>query len=187
VPWFFFSNTMSNAVSSLKNNSHLIPKVYFPREILPLGAILVGLVDLGLYILLMAAVMAYYRARVGMALVSLVPAVIALTALTLAAGLWASRLALFRRDVQLLLPLALQFLMYCTPIFYPVEIIPAQYRALYMLNPLAAITDSFRRILVYGAWPRWSSFLPAMGISFVFLAVAYHDFKRAEPEFADRL
>jgi lipopolysaccharide transport system permease protein len=187
VPWFFFSSTTSNAVSSLKNNSNLIAKVYFPREILPLGSLLVGLVDLGLYVLLLAAIMLYYRTGGGLILILLIPVVLTLAAFTLAVSLLTSRMGLFRRDVQLLVPLALQFCMYCVPVFYPAEIVPARFRTLYLLNPLAALMDAFRRILVYGLWPQWSTLGIAAGASFAFLAFAYWDFKRAEPEFADRL
>jgi len=187
VPWFFFSNTTSNAVSSLKNNANLIPKVYFPREILPLGSVLVGMVDFSLYNLLLGAMLLYYRRTIGLNTIGLLPVIATLAALTLAISLLTARMALFRRDVQILVPLALQFLMYCVPVFYPVDIVPANYRTLYLLNPLAALIDSFRRILVYGLWPRWPFLLIAMGTSFAFLAVAYWDFKRAEPEFADRL
>jgi lipopolysaccharide transport system permease protein len=187
VPWFFFSNSTSNAVSSLKNNSNLIPKVYFPREILPLGSVLVGLVDLCLYLVMLAGLMLYYRTRTGLVLILLIPIVVTLAALTLAISLLASRLALFRRDVQLLVPLALQFLMYCVPTFYPIEIVPSRFRTLYLLNPLAALMDGLRRILVYDSWPRWPSLLIAAGVSFAFLGFAYRDFKKAEPEFADRL
>jgi len=187
VPWFFFSNTTSNAVSSLRNNAHLIPKIYFPREILPLGSVFVGLVDLTLYVLLMVVLMLCYRTKVGPAMVVLLPVIGTMAVFTLAFSLWASRLALFRRDVQLLVPLVLQFVMYCLPVFYPTEIVPERYRTLYLLNPLAALTDAFRRILVYGAWPRWSSLLTAIVVSFIFLVVAYRGFKKAEPEFADRL
>lgn len=187
VPWFFFSSTTSNAVSSLKNNSHLIPKVYFPREILPIGSVLVGLIDLSLYLLLMAGMMLFYRRGGGFLLLLLIPVIATLAALTLAVSLFTSRLALFRRDVQLLVPLALQFLMYCVPVFYPLEVVPARFRTLYLLNPVSALIDAFRRILVYGFWPRWFSLLVAVAVTFVMLTFAYWDFKRAEPEFADRL
>lgn len=187
VPWFFFSNSTSNAVSSLKNNSNLIPKVYFPREILPLGSVLVGLVDLSLYLVMLAGLMLYYRTPARLAMIMLIPIILTLAVLTLAVSLLTARLALFRRDIQLLVPLALQFLMYCVPVFYPIEIVPARFRTLYLLNPLATLMDSFRRILVYGFWPRWPPFLVAAGVSFALLILAYRDFKNAEPQFADRL
>ena len=117
----------------------------------------------------------------------LFPVLLALAALTLAAGLFASRHALFRRDVQLVIPLALQFLIYCLPVFYPVELIPERLRGYYLLNPLAALIDAFRRVVVYDAWPEWSSLGGAVIVSLGLAVVAYWDFKRAEPEFADRL
>jgi lipopolysaccharide transport system permease protein len=187
VPWFFFSSTTSNAISSLKNNAHLIPKVYFPREILPLGSVLVGLLDLSLYLLLLGATMLYFHVGGGLKIFLAIPVLIALTALTLGVSLLTARLALFRRDVQLLVPLALQFLMYTVPVFYPLEIVPVRFRTLYLANPLAAFMDALRRVMVYGFWPDWHSLTIASIVSFTLLIYAYYDFKRAEPQFADRL
>jgi lipopolysaccharide transport system permease protein len=187
VPWFFFSSTVSNAVSSLKNNANLIPKVYFPREILPLGSVLVGLLDLSLYLLLLLGAMLFYRVGGGWKSLLLLPIVLMLAALTLAVSLLTSRLALFRREVQLLVPMALQFLMYMVPVFYPVEIVPARFRTMYLLNPLASLMDAFRRLLIAGRWPDWRWFGYAGAVSIMLLLYAYWDFKRAEPEFADRL
>jgi lipopolysaccharide transport system permease protein len=187
VPWFFFSSTVSNAVSSLKHNSNLIPKVYFPREILPLGSVLVGLLDLCLYLLLMLGAMLYFHIWGGMKMLMLLPIIAGMTALTLAISLITARFALFRREVQLLVPMALQFMMYLVPVFYPVEVVPVTVRKYYLLNPLAALMDSFRRILIYRSWPDWHSFGYGFAVSFALLLFAYWDFKRAEPEFADRL
>jgi len=187
VPWFFFSNTTSNAVSSLKNNANLIPKVYFPREILPLGSVMVGLLDLSLYLLLLLATMLYYHVGGGPTLLMLLPIVLCMAALTLAVALLTARLALFQREVQLLVPMVLQFLMYMLPVFYPVEIVPARFRGVYMLNPMAGLMDSFRRVLIYRRWPDWHAFGYAAVVSFGLMVFAYWDFKRAEPEFADRL
>jgi lipopolysaccharide transport system permease protein len=187
VPWFFFSNTVSNAVSSLRNNAHLIPKVYFPREILPLGSVLVGFLDLALYLVLVFAAMIYYRVGGGMMILMVIPILAGLAMLTLAVSLLASRFALFQREVQLLVPLVLQFTMYTVPIFYRVEIVPVRFQSIYLLNPVAGFIDALRRVLVYGVWPRWPSLLSATAFSLLLLIFAYYDFKRAEPEFADRL
>jgi lipopolysaccharide transport system permease protein len=187
VPWFFFSSTTSNCVSSLKNNANLIPKVYFPREVLPLGSVLVGLLDLLFYLLLLLAAMLYFHVGGGVKMVMLLPIILSLTALTLAVGLLTARLALFRREVQLLVPMALQFLMYMVPVFYPVEIVPVRLRMVYLLNPLASLMDSFRHILIYNRWPDWRAFGYATTVSCALLIFAYWDFKRAEPQFADRL
>jgi lipopolysaccharide transport system permease protein len=187
APWFFFSNTVSNAASSLRNNAFLIPKVYFPREILPLGSLLTGLLDLAVYLLLLLLLILIHRLPLGPPAL-LTPALIAiLAALVLGVSFLAARFALFRRDVQILIPLALQFLMYCAPVFYGTELIPPQYRTLYLLNPLAALIDAFRRVLLYEAWPDWPSLAIATAVSFALLAAGYLDFKNSEGEFADRL
>jgi len=187
VPWFFFSNTVSNAVSSLKHNSNLIPKVYFPREILPLGSVLVGLLDLTLYLVLIFVAMLLFHVRIGQRFFMIFPILAMLSALTLGISLLTSRFALFRREVQLLVPMALQFLMYMVPVFYPVEVVPVALRKYYLLNPMASLMDSLRHILIYNRWPDWRALGYASAASMLILLFAYWDFKRAEPEFADRL
>jgi ABC-type polysaccharide/polyol phosphate export permease len=127
----------------------------------------------------------HIHASVTMAM--LLPVIVAMTLLTLAMSLLTARFALFRREVQLLVPLALQFTMYMVPVFYPVELVPVAYRHYYLLNPLAGLMDAFRRVLIYGQWPHWRSFAYACTVSVVLALFAYWDFKRAEPEFADRL
>jgi ABC-type polysaccharide/polyol phosphate export permease len=131
--------------------------------------------------------MLFYRVGGGRTLWMLPPIVLCMASLTLAVGLLTSRLALFQREVQLLVPMALQFLMYMLPVFYPVEIVPQRYRAIYMLNPMASLMDAFRRILIYKQWPDWHTFRYGAAVSAGLLVFAYWDFKRAEPEFADRL
>ncbi len=187
APWFFFSSTVSNSVSSLKNNSHLIPKVYFPREILIISSVAVGLVDLGVYTVSITIIMFLYGVHFGMSGFLLAPITLLLAALTLGVSLLAARLALFRRDVQILVPLAIQFLMYCVPIFYLPDILPPGFRAFYLLNPLTALIEAFREALVYRSLPNAPSVLLAALAGIAVLLFAYLDFKRAEPEFADRL
>lgn len=187
LPWFFFMNTVSNALSSLKHNSNLIPKVYFPREILPLGSVLVGLLDLFFYLLLMLAAMAYFHVWGGWKMLMIFPILASLTALTLGVSLLVARFALFQREVQLLVPMVLQFLMYMVPVFYPVEVVPVALRKYYLLDPLASLMDSTRHILIYSRWPDWRALGYATAVSWAVLVYAYWDFKRAEPEFADRL
>ena len=187
APWFFFSNTVSNAASSLKQNSHIIPKVYFPREILPVASVLVGLLDLSFYLVLIVIAMLFSHVHGGAKLLMLLPIVGSLTALTLALSLLTARFALFSREVQLLVPMALQFMMYLVPVFYPIEIVPLALRRYYLLNPLASLVDSFRHVLIYNRWPDWRSYSYASAVAFALLLIAYWDFKRAEPEFTDRL
>jgi lipopolysaccharide transport system permease protein len=123
--------------------------------------------------------MAYYHVGGGVKMLLTVPILIGLAALTLAMSLLVSRFALFQREVQLLVPLVLQFMMYTVPVFYPIEIVPVRYQSVYLLNPVTGYVDALRRVLVYGLWPRWESLN--------FAIFAYWDFKRAEPQFADRL
>jgi lipopolysaccharide transport system permease protein len=187
APWFFFSNTVTNSASSLRNNSHLIPKIYFPREIILLGSLLTGLLDFTVYLILLSVLLVFWQIPVGAPMLLSPLLVVLFATLILGVSLGIARLALFRREVQLLIPLALQFLMYCVPVFYSPDLVPPQFRYLYLLNPLAALMDAFRRVLIYNSWPDWRSLGIAAAVSVSILVFAYLDFKNVESDFADRL
>jgi len=75
--------------------------------------------------------------------------------------------------------------LYLTPIIYPISLVPERFRPLYMLNPMAGLIDSYRRIILQAQWPNASYVLTAMAVSLGLLLVAYAYFKRAETVFAD--
>lgn len=185
LPWTLFSNSLSFAIPSLVNNMNLVSKIYFPREILPLSAILVGLADFLIASSIFIVMLVVYRVAVGWA-VLLVPVVLAVQILLMfGISLLAAAVNVFYRDIRFIIPLALQLWMYVSPVIYPVSAIPERLRPFYFLNPMAAILDAYRRVLLLKQMPDWGSLGLATLISLLLTVLAYRYFKRAEREFAD--
>lgn len=187
LPWTFFANALSSAIPSLVGNVNLVSRVYFPREILPLSAILVSFVDFIIASSLFVVLMWVYAIAVGPTIL-LVPLIVLIQmTLTFGASLFASAFNVFYRDVRFLIPLALQIWLYLSPIIYPISLIPERFRTLYFLNPMAVIIDSYRRVILYRQMPDWPFLTLAAVTAFGLTVVTYRYFKRAEREFADRI
>jgi len=185
LPWTFFSNSLSFSIPSLVNQMGLVSKIYFPREILPLSTILVAFIDFLIASTIFVALMLFYRIPIGSAIL-LVPFVLLVQIVfTFGISLFGAAINVFYRDIRFVIPLALQIMMYMSPIIYPTSIIPEKFLPFYYLNPMAIIIDSYRRIILYNEMPNWPYLLLATAISILVLLLAYRYFKKAEREFAD--
>jgi lipopolysaccharide transport system permease protein len=186
VVWTLFANGLSLASESLVNNSSVITKVYFPRVIIPVASIVTAIVDFvigfGLLLVFIPAFGAHYHASLVLALP--VAAVAALTAL--AVGLWTSAINIQFRDVRYALPFFIQMLIFLTPVFYPASMIPARYRPLLALNPMAAVVEGFRAAL-FGLPLPWLHLGLSLVVVLAFGAVGFMYFRRMERTFADRV
>lgn len=185
VPWMLFSTSVNDMVESIVSNMNLVGKIYFPREILVLSALLARLLDFLIAFLLLIVLMIYYRLPVFTENWMLIP-VIMFVQLSLAfgLGLLGAALNVFYRDIRHLFALGLQLWLYATPIIYPVSMVPEQFRTYYFLNPMAGVIESYRAVLIHNTIPGdylWLSTLVAA----VFLLLGFVFFKRVEPRFAD--
>lgn len=185
LPWTFFANAINNSVPSLINNLNLVTKIYFPREILPLAGIGAAFIDFLVGVALYILMMVIYGVPTRLVLVWIPVMVIVQMLLTIGVSLIASTVIVFLRDVRFVVPLVLQVWMYLSPVIYPLETIPEKWRGLYLLNPMAALIDGYRRIILYGTMPQWQYLLPGLAISVTIFFGGYLFFKRMEPVFAD--
>lgn len=183
--WMLFTLALSRCSDSLVLSEALVSKVYFPRIIIPLAAVLPPLVDFALGFVVVLATMLVYSVTPALQIV-LIPALVVLTlGLALGAGLWLSALFVLYRDVGLIVPFVIMIGLFVTPIIYPTTIVPAGSLWLYELNPLVGIFQTYRWMLFAGA--------PAPGLALVVSIVAaavllYSGslyFRRAEARFAD--
>jgi len=186
LPWTFFSTSLSYAVPSLIANSHIITKIYFPREIVPLASVLAALLDFVIASAVFAGLLAFYRVAPTWNIFYLAPLVAIQVAFTVGVCLLLSAFTVLYRDVRHMLPLAIQIWMFVTPILYPASIVPARWRAWYFaLNPMAVIIDGYRRAVIQGAPPELKYLALAAGVSFLLVWAGYKFFKHLEREFAD--
>lgn len=185
VPWTLLSSSLADMSGSLVQNMNLVTKIYFPREVLPLAAMLARLFDFAISAVVLVVLMIVYRMPVFPLGWLFIP-VIFLTqiALVTGIGLIAAAMNIFYRDVQPLLTLLTQLWFYASPIIYPVDLVPERFRFLYSLNPMVGILSSYRAILLEQKLPGLE-LLSAAVISLVSLLFGYWLFKRVEPLFAD--
>jgi lipopolysaccharide transport system permease protein len=184
IPWTFFANAITNSGNSLVGSANLITKVYFPRMIIPCAAVGAGLIDLAIAFSLMAGMMIWFGVPLTMNLLLLPVLVLLTTFLAIGVGMWMSALNVKYRDIRYALPFLIQLWMFATPIIYPLSLIPAKWRWVMALNPMAGVIDGFRAAL-FGRAIDWRSLaITALVTVGVVIYSAYH-FRRMEKTFAD--
>lgn len=184
LPWNFFNAGVSSSGNSLLGSAHLISKVYFPRLIVPIAAVLTGLADMLVAGGLLAVLMAYHRIVPGPAVaLVIVPVAIALL-LAAGMGLWLSALNVEYRDFRVVVPFVLQIWTYATPVAYPLSVLPARFRSLAIWNPMTGVVETFRAC-VFGLPIPWAMLgVSATEAIVIFTSGAFY-FRRMERHFAD--
>ena len=198
LPWMLFQEAATDGVSSVVRNAHLIKKVYFPREVFPLTAVLTKLIEFAINYVVLLAMMAYYD--IFPSLYALwVPLLVVYTVLVaLCIAFIGAALNVYYRDVGNALPLALNLLMYASPVIYPLPLLQdkllvhrvagewsSALYTLYTANPLAGLIDAFQRVMLKGEPPDLYGMLPGMLVVAAVLPLSYLVFRRAESWFAD--
>lgn len=185
VVWTFFATSLSFAIPTLVNNFNLVTKIYFPREILPIASVGAAFVDFLIASVLLVVLLVWFHTPVSLALLWLPVLLGVQILLTLGIVLPAAALNVFYRDIRFIVPVAVQLWLYATPIIYPVSVVPAAFRTVYLLNPMAGLVDSYRRVLLHGEPPAPEALGFSLFISLLLAAAGYAYFKRAEGDFAD--
>lgn len=185
LPWQLFAYALTQSSTSVVANKNLVTKVYFPRLLVPVAAVLSGLVDFMIAFALLLGMMIHYGLRPSSAIMVLPLAIILAVSTALAAGLWLSALNVRYRDVQYTIPFLTQFWMFVTPIAYSASLVPQRWRALYLLNPMTGVVESFRWALLRK--PSGSPAALAISIAVVVCALlgGLYYFRRVEKTFAD--
>jgi ABC-2 type transport system permease protein/lipopolysaccharide transport system permease protein len=186
VPWMFFSSAVSTGGNSVLNDKALLSKAQFPREVFPLSGVAVAGVDalMGL-VPLMVLFLAYGRAPSVTTPLAVLPLIVMIAFVT-GLALLLSAVIVHLRDVRLALPLALQILLFATPVGYSLDVVPAGFRLAYsFINPLGPVIDSYRRTVLMGEQPQWDHLGAASVTAAVCLVAGYLVFKRLETGFAD--
>ncbi len=184
VPWTFFATFITASSSSLVTNAALVQKVYFPRLIIPVSAVGAPLVDLMMALLVLIGLMLVMGTGFGVQWVLAIPLLATIVVAGLGVGIGLAAASVFFRDVRHVVPFLVQTMFFVTPVLYPQTVIPADYRWIYLLNPMAGPIEGFRSMVTgepidYAAWG--CSALVAS----VLLLVGLYGFGRAERRFAD--
>jgi homopolymeric O-antigen transport system permease protein len=185
VPWQYFANALTESSNSLVASQNLIKKVYFPRLIIPLGAVIAGLVDFCFAFIVLIGMMFHYGIRPSATIVLFPVFLLLAIGTALAAGLWLSALNVQFRDVKHTIPFLVQFWFFLTPVVYPSSIVPAKWRMLYGLNPMAGVIEGFRYSVLGRAGKPGPMILVSAAVVAVMLLGGVLYFRRMESTFAD--
>jgi ABC-type polysaccharide/polyol phosphate export permease len=186
LPWTFFSSSLSQGGQSLVQNVSLLNKVYCPREVFPIASVAVAGIDMAVALPALG-ILFLVTGFVPRATSLWVPVLLLVqVAFTLGLTFVVSAVVVYLRDLRHALPIILQLGLFATPVGYPLEVIPAQFRVLYSaLNPLAPVIDGYRRVVLFGVPPRSDLLLVGGATALATLVLGYLLLKRLETGFAD--
>ena len=183
VMFNFYAEATNMAIDSIISNAGLIKQVYIPKYILPLSRVFSSLVNLGFSLIAVILVMIATNTEFRWTILLFPIPIIYLFFITLGVSLFLSAVAVYFRDVRYLYGIAIQILCYLTPLFYPIDILPAEIKTLLYFNPLFHIVTYFRKIVLYGTLPTFEDNLICIAFAFVSLVIGVKIFKKSQREF----
>ncbi len=184
VPYSFFISTIRFSTNSLTGNASLVTKIYFPKEILPISAVLSQFFDFLVAAGTLAIALAFSRTGWGIHLLWVPLLVLVLLLFSLALGIFLSAANLFLRDVKYLVEVGVSFAIFFTPVFYDVRI-AGQYQWILLMNPVAPLLEGFTSAIVSNQAPCLIWLLYSTCVSFGAVFVSLRFFKKLEPRFAE--
>ncbi len=184
LPWTFFANAVTNSASSLVGGTSLITKIYFPRLIIPAAPVLAALVDLAIAFVLLVPMFIYYRVTLTWQLLLLPLFVLMAVLLAFSVGMFMAALNVKYRDVRYALPFLIQLWLFASPVIYPTNIMPDNWRWLLLLNPMTGIIEGVRSSLFARPFD-WKAIAVSGLITVLSVPAAAAYFRRTEDTFAD--
>lgn len=179
IPWTYMSDSMNQASQSLVSGQQMLGKIYFPRILFPLTPVFAKLVDFSISLLLLIAVMLWYRITPTWNLLLLPFLMVVMMMIPASVGMWLSSLAIRFRDVKFMMPFVIKMLIYSAPILYSASAIPDGYRLVYSLNPLVGVIEGYRACLLGYPMP-WQYILPGTIVALVLFVSGAFYFRKME-------
>ncbi|PLZ91734.1 phosphate ABC transporter permease [Fischerella muscicola CCMEE 5323] len=186
LPWQFFANALSESSNSLISNANLVSKVYFPRLIVPISAVVVSFVDFMVSGMILLGLMAWYNYVPDWRILTLPIFILIAFAAAVGAGLWLAALNVEYRDFRYIVPFIVQFGLYISPVGFTSSVVPPQWRLLYSLNPMVGVIDGFRWAILGGDSQIYlPGFTLSVGLVALLLLTGIWYFRKMERTFAD--
>jgi lipopolysaccharide transport system permease protein len=185
VPWTYFANALTQCSNSLVDQAALISKVYFPRLIVPLAAVLAGLLDFMMAFLVLLGMMLLYGILPTPAMWTLPLFLLLSVGTAFGAGVWLAVLNVEYRDVRYVAPFLVQLWLFCTPIAYPSSLVPEGWRTVYALNPMTGVVEGFRWALLNQTQPHGPTLIVSALVVVGLVISGVLVFRRVEDSFAD--
>lgn len=188
LPWQFFSTAFAKGSQSLVGNAGMISKIYFPRIIIPISSIMVGVVDFFISFALLALIMVYFHFVPDIKILLLPLFLLMAFIAALGPILFISALNVRYRDFQYIVPFMVQIGLYISPVAYSIDVIPQRFKLIYSLNPMVGVIDGFRWCILGGKFQLyWQGFIISVLLIVIMLYVGVKYFRATERTFADKI
>ena len=185
LPWGLFAKGIAQASNSVVANQHLISKVYFPRLLIPVAAVMTGIVDFAIAFVVLIGMMFYFGMPLTWQIVWLPLFLVVALMTALGVGLWLAALNVRYRDIKYVLAFITSIWLYATPVIYPSSLLSGRFAFLLELNPMSGVVEGFRwALLGTGVAPGRMFLISTLG-SILLLVTGIFYFARLERTFAD--
>lgn len=185
VPWTFLAASLPDMANSLVENMGLVTKIYFPRQALPIAAMLARLADFFVGSAVCFLMVLIFNLPVKLELFLLLPVVLVVQVLLITGiGLLCAAGNVFFRDVRSILVLGIQLWLYASPVIYSLATVPEKLWPFYRLNPMVGIIEAYRNIMIRGEMPG-VNLAVSVAVALVFCMASVLVFRRLESRFAD--
>jgi lipopolysaccharide transport system permease protein len=175
LPWQFFATGLRNSATSLLNQQHIISKVYFPRLVIPLAALLSAFVDFLASAVVLAGMLVYFHVPVTWRILTLPLFLLLAAGTALSMGLWLAGLAVRFHDVSIGLTLGLTVWQYLTPVAYSSSLVSPKWQKIYQLNPMTGVVEGFRwALLGVGIPPAWNLAVTTLVVCLLLVTGLYY-------------
>lgn len=188
VPWVFFQASIVGGSSSVLSQQDLVKKIYFPREVIPISYVTSCFVNMLFSFIIIFMVVLISGVSLNVLGLLCLP-VIMLVEYILALGfaMIVSATTVYFRDLEHILGIVTMVWMYMTPIMYPLDFVPDNLRAVFMLNPMTPIVVAYRDVLYYGRVPHISTLLNGFLLGMITLVLGFIIFGKLKKNFAEEL
>jgi lipopolysaccharide transport system permease protein len=186
VAWYYFSQLVGQAGTSLMQSQHIIKKVFFPKLILPLSKTLAGLVEFSIWFILFLIMLVYYKYPLTINILFLPLALLLIIITGLSVAIWLSALTIRFRDAMYIIPYLIGFGIFVTPVFFETAMIPAQYHYLIYFNPMAGVIVLMRSCLLGMEFPSWYYCAGIVPVIILFFTGLFY-FRKVEGKMVDLL
>lgn len=187
LTWGFFSDALMKSLNVFVDNANLIKKIKFPKVCLPVIVLANSAISFLIIFLIFLMVLIMVGAFPGLKLLALIPLLLVQVMLSIGVGLSFGVINVFFRDVGHVFNIGMQFLFWCTPIVYPISVLPDSLQTFIRCNPLTPLVVAYQDVLVKNVWPDWQTLWWPVLCALIFISSALHLYRIFSGEMVDEL
>ena len=188
IPWIFFSSSVGGGCSCILNQTAMVTKIYFPREVLPIAYVTAAFVNMVLsFSVVIPVVLLSGVFPSAAAFLCLIPVMCIEYVLCLGFCMLLSAASVYVRDLVHIMEIVVMAWQFLTPVMYSINMVPERFVFVFKLNPMTGIIQAYRQILYYGTVPDGGALLISFAFSIAILYIGVFAFEKLKVRFAEQM